>query len=889
MSGINDDFIKKFLGQNRLTPQQQKDLLKKQRLQEYYSKKSNKIKNLDENAKKNISLSMDKIFENVKSKSSTEKIKTYDYAWTTHMTPYGVFYYNKEQKVWANAFGKVSKSFEELVDFSMIIDPTPTANYKNSRSNQSEFILLFDSYGGGDYWSDVQQQSAGNNYNNETYKFNSSFYEYGTAPTGYSTTGQNSGWRRKIPSEYYSYKSKPKPVIVTNMGSYGLYPYVFYSSEITQNYPNSVPLPNGFTLGYYYQSSYYPNIVLTNSNFSGLTSSNPVSYKENGVINYSNFDNTGRGITAINLYGSTALYYIGLTGPVPLNGDEIEGFDASTVWPQRNEASLIPVHDIVGCITYTISAFRAFYVNNPEYQEPDYDNNAVIDHYVALSFGYAAVISGIIDAMDFYVNIAPGIISADRISIGYNGLHVNRYDAITSMNEVNRVFKYIKTLNDGSQKNNDIKEAVLQNIRTFILPGYASGDQNSIREYNKFVKILNNFHKLKFSFYDTLAGLVHPGYLNSCSSGYMDLYSAIGSGVTCGSSTLSTKFYSRTPYHLAGITYPFFTYDASSIIPIYTVEDVTLNLPNNNLVTIEPYYIREGTQNFETYKNIINSKYSRSFKMSNSTNGALKYVDWVYYLSEEFEIYSNDYERAAWNYFVSSYVKFTTNHYRDLSVPVICMQTQQSVISSGDTVNLASNGYVLLDPNLNFMRTIQPIIDAGLDGIGTYASYDGYMRNTLQGLDQMSYNYHNNLDPNLSTGTRFSINTSIAQRFGRNISVGSYKTHPKCDIKKFITNIDDDVDAIAAIQGMNYSQIMSPGDTATIDWSTSFPNYRGLTFNGYIQTLMGNCYQHTNTGNGVYQNTVSRKEEVQKIIDVNRDWAKIFYETALTYKYGSII
>jgi alpha-tubulin suppressor-like RCC1 family protein len=131
MSGINDDFIKKFLGQNRLTPQQQKDLLKKQRLQEYYSKKSNKIKNLDENAKKNISLSMDKIFENVKSKSSTEKIKTYDYAWTTHMTPYGVFYYNKEQKVWANAFGKVSKSFEELLTATAISDIGLDYNKKN--------------------------------------------------------------------------------------------------------------------------------------------------------------------------------------------------------------------------------------------------------------------------------------------------------------------------------------------------------------------------------------------------------------------------------------------------------------------------------------------------------------------------------------------------------------------------------------------------------------------------------------------------------------------------------------------------------------------------------------------------------------------------------------
>jgi hypothetical protein len=785
---------------------------------------------------------------------------------------------------------------------NLFVSPN-TTNYVNYSSgstyqNPENFILLFDSYPGDDYWVTIQQYSAGNCFNGEYYKLNSSFYEVGTAPTGYSTSGQNSGWRKKIPSSYYTYKSLPKPTTIVNLGSYTLYPNVFLSSKVLTSLSNSVPLPEGYTQGYYYPNSTYPGFVLTRSNVNtyGITSSSKEAYAPNGLTNYTNFDETGRGVTTINLNGLTALYYIGLTGPVPTNGDEIEGLNSSTIWPQRNEASLIPVHDIVGIVTYIVSAVRAFYKNNPDYPEPNFASNTPVDHYVALSFGYSAVVSDVIDSMDLYVNTAPGIINGQRTISGYNNLFVNRYDAICAVAEINRLLKYLKTLNNNSPRNNEIKNKVLEVFRTTILPYYGQNDSYSINEYSELQKILNNIEKLKFSFYDTLISPIHPAYLNTCNiygkAPYLDVYSAIGSGVTCGSSSIDGyHFYSQVYYTSGGRTYPFFTYDSSTVIPIYTVQDITFQLNDTASITLSPYSLRTGSQNFQTYVSILNSKFARSFKLSNNTNGLLKYVDWIYFLAEDFEVYSNDAERAAWNYFFGNYAKWARNYYRDPSVPIISMQTKQTVISSGDTDSLASNGFVLLEPQLNFRRTIKPIIDAGLDGIGTYASYDAYMRISLQRLDNMSYFYSNNQEPTYSSGIRFSVNTTLAQYFGRSVNVGSYKAPPSCDVKKFVTGNSDVNAAVASVNsysGFTYSQLCSVGDTGTVDWSTNFANFRGLTFGQYLTTMLGNCYAHTNTGNGVYQNLYSRKNEVQKIMDINTDWAKAYYESALLYKFGSI-
>lgn len=786
----------------------------------------------------------------------------------------------------------VQKSNNTLTTLSqgnikVLPNTTEYFNY-SAGTGPSNFILLFDSYPGGDYWVDVQQYSAGNNFNGETYKFNSSFYEYGTAPSGYSTTGQNSGWRRKIPSSYYTYKVLPKPVTFVNLGVYGLYPYVFFSSAITENYANSVPLPTGYTQGYYYQNSWYPGFVVTKTNVYGFTASSLEAYAPQGITNYSNFDGTGRGVTSVNLSGVSALYYLGLTGPVPANGDEIAGFESTTIWPQRNAPNLVPVHDIVGIIVQIVSATRAFYKNNPEYPQPNFVYDSNIDHYVALSFGYVAVISAVIDALDLYVATAPGILD---YTLGTYVGHINRYDAICAVNEINRLLKYLKTLNNGSARNTEIKNKVLDVVKTIVLPHYNQGDQYSINEYNEIEKIVNNIEKLKFSFYNTIIGGVQPGYLSTCSNGNMNFYNIYGYGATCGGSTVDAGHFNTTTYYVNNnITYPYYEYDSSAVRPLYTVQGITLGLNQNTSVVIEPYTIRSGTNNFNIYADIVNVKHNKSFKLANSTNGTLKYVDWIYLLAEDFEVNSNDEERAAWNHFYGVFIKTARNYYRDSSIPIITMQTKQTVISSGDTESLSSSGFVLLEPELNFRRTVKPTIDAGVDGIGTYATYDGYMRTTLMQLENLAYTYSNGLPPNYGSGVRFSVNMDLAQYYGRSVTVGNHIAPPSCDIKKYITGIADSPGAVASVNptaGATYSQLLSIGDTAG-NWSTNFANYRGLTFNGYIQTLIGNCYQHINTGNGRYQNWFSRKDEVQKIIDINYDWVTKYYESALMYKFGTI-
>ena len=161
MRKVNDDFIKKFLGENKLTPEQQKALYKKQRLEDYYSKKPNKIENLNEDAKKNISLFMHKIFEGVKSRSSNETKKS-EGAWTTHMTPYGVFYHNKQQNKWANGFGKVADTFEDLIETAALSDvgldyrrrqqftdysyvsTSPTGGFMGYITNSGEVVMVGD-------------------------------------------------------------------------------------------------------------------------------------------------------------------------------------------------------------------------------------------------------------------------------------------------------------------------------------------------------------------------------------------------------------------------------------------------------------------------------------------------------------------------------------------------------------------------------------------------------------------------------------------------------------------------------------------------------------------------------------------------------------------------
>jgi alpha-tubulin suppressor-like RCC1 family protein len=103
MENKKENFIKKFLT--------------KKRMEECYSKPKNKITDLNEDAKTQITSSINKIFKNTKNKSLNKKTKSIEGSWTTHMTPYGIFFYNKEEKIWVNNFGKTADDLSQLIDF----------------------------------------------------------------------------------------------------------------------------------------------------------------------------------------------------------------------------------------------------------------------------------------------------------------------------------------------------------------------------------------------------------------------------------------------------------------------------------------------------------------------------------------------------------------------------------------------------------------------------------------------------------------------------------------------------------------------------------------------------------------------------------------------------
>jgi len=116
MTHPNNDFIKRFLGEDKVSPEQQKALLKKQRMENYY--KSLEQKNiLVEEDKKAIDYTTRKIFSNTKPKTlvDLQEAKKAAAQWIEKLTPYGVFFYNKEQDVWMNNFGVIKKTLDELI------------------------------------------------------------------------------------------------------------------------------------------------------------------------------------------------------------------------------------------------------------------------------------------------------------------------------------------------------------------------------------------------------------------------------------------------------------------------------------------------------------------------------------------------------------------------------------------------------------------------------------------------------------------------------------------------------------------------------------------------------------------------------------------------------
>lgn len=116
MTHPNNDFIKRFLGEQKVSPEQQKALLKKQRMENYYKSLEQKNTLVEEN-KKAIDYTTRKIFSNTKKKTlvDLQEAKKAAAQWIEKLTPYGMFFYNKEQDVWMNNFGVIKKTLDELI------------------------------------------------------------------------------------------------------------------------------------------------------------------------------------------------------------------------------------------------------------------------------------------------------------------------------------------------------------------------------------------------------------------------------------------------------------------------------------------------------------------------------------------------------------------------------------------------------------------------------------------------------------------------------------------------------------------------------------------------------------------------------------------------------
>ena len=113
MSHPNEDFLKRFLGENKISPAQQKAMLRKKRMADYFDKVNNPKPNvLKEENKKEILAATEKIFYRAKESSILTEAKKQ--TWLEKKTPFGIFFFNPEQQVWMNSWGVVKKNFNDF-------------------------------------------------------------------------------------------------------------------------------------------------------------------------------------------------------------------------------------------------------------------------------------------------------------------------------------------------------------------------------------------------------------------------------------------------------------------------------------------------------------------------------------------------------------------------------------------------------------------------------------------------------------------------------------------------------------------------------------------------------------------------------------------------------
>lgn len=117
MGHPNEGFLRQFLGTNKDYQQQLRAEEKKQRVEQYYLNRKNKVNVLAESEKKTISKTLDKVYSQRKKNVLVEQTINQK-EWKMVNTAYGIFYHNEKEDIWMNTFGVIKKTLGEFIQLN---------------------------------------------------------------------------------------------------------------------------------------------------------------------------------------------------------------------------------------------------------------------------------------------------------------------------------------------------------------------------------------------------------------------------------------------------------------------------------------------------------------------------------------------------------------------------------------------------------------------------------------------------------------------------------------------------------------------------------------------------------------------------------------------------
>lgn len=189
---VNENFLNKFLGKNILTEEQKTAIALKNRKANYIKAHLQKLeerksRTLKKEIREEIDSTVNKVFYRVKDqlKEAKEKGQT---QLISHITPYGILYFNKDTQEWFNTFGQLVNPMDfmfeaddgggvsKIIRFPVVVVPpypeVPT-NLSGSPESMTEINLS---------WTD-------NSNNPEETQFIVYYREltYPAAPTGFTS------------------------------------------------------------------------------------------------------------------------------------------------------------------------------------------------------------------------------------------------------------------------------------------------------------------------------------------------------------------------------------------------------------------------------------------------------------------------------------------------------------------------------------------------------------------------------------------------------------------------------------------------------------------------------------------------------------------------------